>query len=262
MVLHGAEGNLCSACLRILQSNAGFDLQTLAVSLPVRMQQSRELWDIVLSQNPCALQFAPDAVKNDLDLVLECVTRVPLTFRFASESLRNNYTIADAAVRGNSTALRYASERLRNDANFVLIALLCDPSGSCIRFGSELVRDDENLASIAVTRDGYNLKFVSERLRDNKNIVNIACAETPSAICLASTSLQNQRSKNTKINDLQTLPAAFLHHYFGDSNDLHPSILTKIKEWKAKRCAFVLSVIDADLVWCFEMLNFICEGFS
>ena len=210
MNLHDAEGNLCPVCLRILQSNAGFDLQTLAVSLPVRMQQSRELWDIVLSQNPCALQFSPDAIKNDIDLVLKCVNRVPLTFRFASKSLRNNYTIADAAVRGNSLALRYASERLRNDANFVLIALLCDPSGSCIRFGSELVRDDENLASIAVTRDGYNLKFLSERLRDNTNIVNIACAETPSAICLASTNLQIKRCKSTRLNDFQFLP---LHFY-------------------------------------------------
>jgi hypothetical protein len=261
MSLHGTQGYLCSACLRILQSNAGFDLQTFAVSLPVKLQQSQELWEIVLSGNPYALQFAPDGVKNDFDLVLRCVTRVPLAFKFASERLRNDYTIANVAVRGNSTTLRYASERLRNDANFVLIALLCDPSGSCIRFGSESVRDDENLASIAVTRDGYNLKFVSERLRDDKNVVNIACAETPSAICLASTNLQNKRSKHSEINNLQTLPAAFLHHYFGDSDELYSPILTKIKEWKTKRVACVLSIISARFLACSELLNSICEGF-
>lgn len=261
MNAHCTEDRWCSICVDIARLSVEFDVQTLALCLPLDMQENRELWNVVLQDTPCALLLSPDVIKDDSELVQACVAKMPLTFKFASERLRNDYAVASAAVKRDPMALKYASDRLRRDASFVCMTLLGDSFGSCIQYGSEPVRDDENLGSISVARNGLNLKFLSERLRDDECIVKIACCEAPSAIHLASTRIQKIKSSYNWSGMCATLPAALLHHCWQDS---HPPaiIYIKIAHWKLKRAACVLALVSALVPTCPEILQLLSYGIA
>ena len=50
-------------------------------------------------QAAIVLQFAPAELKNNFEIVLECVKRFPGMLQFASENLRDNKTIVLEAVK-------------------------------------------------------------------------------------------------------------------------------------------------------------------
>ena len=73
MNAHCTEDRSCSVCVDIARLSVEFDVQTLALCLPLDMQENRELWNVVLQDTPCALLLSPDVIKDDSELVQVCV---------------------------------------------------------------------------------------------------------------------------------------------------------------------------------------------
>lgn len=77
--------------------------------------QSREVAEKALEISGLALEFLPEELKADKELVLEAVGRAGMALAFAAPELRNDREVVLRAVAQNRSALLYASPELRRD---------------------------------------------------------------------------------------------------------------------------------------------------
>jgi hypothetical protein len=69
------------------------------------------------------LQYEPDLVKNDIEIILPLVKFDWRFLEHASDNLRDNCEVVATAVEKCGTALQYASNRLKSDGEMVAVAL-------------------------------------------------------------------------------------------------------------------------------------------
>ena len=98
----------------------------LVVELLPRPMQSPELLEAAMQQDVCALQFAPEAMKDDRQLLERLLQR-------------------------DGRALRYASRRLRGDRSLVLLAIATCPR--VVLCASEEMLKDKEVLSLAMDQD-------------------------------------------------------------------------------------------------------------
>ena len=142
-----------------------------------RLQDDRETVMLAARENPVALLYASERLRNDANFIYEIMVtwkKGAETFRFASERLRDDAQLAHVAVAMESEALSYASDRLRDDALFVRTAMQQKQDVFVLYYASERLRSDKEIALAAVQQDGFALSLVSGGLHDDTELMRTA----------------------------------------------------------------------------------------
>ena len=145
-------------------------------------KNKKELQEI--KNNPMALQFASEKLKDNEKVVSEAVIKNPLALQFASEKLKDNRDVVRTAFLHNPKALQFASEKIKDDKAFISHAVLENPMA--FQFASEELKDDKDVVSLAVGRDPMVLQFASEKPKNNVDIVLKAVKQNGMALQFAS----------------------------------------------------------------------------
>jgi hypothetical protein len=72
------------------------------------------------------LAYASLELRDDAEVVLRAIARLPAALTLASDDLKNDRVVAEAAVVVEGGLLQYASERLKRDTRLVIVALQTD----------------------------------------------------------------------------------------------------------------------------------------
>lgn len=77
-------------------------------------KRTKDLWLSAVNQNGMALEFAPENIKSDKEVVLRAVKNWPTAILYASEELKDDLEVGLAVAIRNKRRIRYLSERLQN----------------------------------------------------------------------------------------------------------------------------------------------------
>lgn len=156
-----------------------------------------------ITMNPQALFYAADALRADRDFMLDVIQhRNPKAFAYAGEELKAdeefvmeaidlNPAVAEFAVSENGLLLADLDEELRNNPTIARKAVEQNPLA--LEFvGDDLKRDSE-LVLLAVQKDGLALQFASLRVQNKKEIVTAAVRQNGLALEFATEPLRNDR---------------------------------------------------------------------
>jgi len=134
-----------------------------------------------VTEHGWALEYAPDALKADREVVLAAVTENGLVLRHASDKLKDDRDIVLAAVTQDGYAFGgSASDRLKGDRDFVLDAVR--QYGGALEYASEGLRNNRDFVLDAVTQNGQALEYASDELKDDRNFVLAAVKENGQAL--------------------------------------------------------------------------------
>lgn len=119
------------------------------------------------------LQYLPDSLKNDKEIVLAAVKQNCFAFQYASANLRNDKEVVLTAIRNDfftDFILQHGSEALQNDKEIVLEAV--KRNGKALKHASPNLKNDREVVLASLTRSGTgSLEDVSETLKNDKEIV-------------------------------------------------------------------------------------------
>ena len=151
-----------------MEGGPGMALElSLYIWFPEYAQALREVEDAGM-----ALQYVPEELKGDREVVMEAVRQDGRALRFASEELKGDREVVMAAVRKSGSALRFASEELKGDREVVIEAVR--KNGTALRFASEELKVDREFVMAAVIQDWRAHRFASEELKGNREFVMAA----------------------------------------------------------------------------------------
>lgn len=129
------------------------------------------------------LREAPQAAREDFEVVLAAVKQHGLALMFAAPALQADRAIVSAAADRNVGALRYAAPALRGDRGIVLAAVARD--AGALRFASHELRADREVVLAAVAQHGEALEHVAPLLRADPEVISVAVASCPKALRFA-----------------------------------------------------------------------------
>lgn len=76
-------------------------------------KRTKDLWLSAVNQNGMTLEFAPDNIKSDKEVVLRAVRNWPTAILYASEELKDDLDIGMSVAMRNKRRIKYLSERLQ-----------------------------------------------------------------------------------------------------------------------------------------------------
>eukprot|EP00971_Amphidinium_carterae_P094625 1873139-Amphidinium_carterae.2 len=148
---------------------------------------------IRVSKDGLALQYAPDELKSNRDIVLTAVRQNGYALEHASDELKRDREIVLAAVRQTGFALGHAAQELKNDHEIVLAAVT--QSGYALKYATEELRSSRTLVMMAVVQYGLALEYAAEELRGEPKIVTAAIGQPYGhALCFAADTLLQDES--------------------------------------------------------------------
>lgn len=139
-----------------------------------KIQKSRNLID--------ELQFAPEHVRSDKDIVLCAVKRDGRALEFAGSLLKADPEVVLAAGEQNGSSFAFAHQDLRRDYQFVM--RLVQRNGCTLCSASDDLRADMNIVWAAVMENEYALKYAARQLREDKTFLMPLLRKNPHAIGL------------------------------------------------------------------------------
>ena len=101
-----------------------------------------------VSQNPFALQNAPQELKGDREVVMKAVSMFGSALRHAAEELQGDREIVMQAVSRYGPALRFATEELKGDHEIVRRAV-CE-NGLALEYATKELKDDGEMIQHAL----------------------------------------------------------------------------------------------------------------
>ena len=123
-------------------------------------------------QNPIALEFASDTLKNDKEVVMNSVSKVGWTACYASEKLRADKELFLAGVQIDGQILYYASKELRDDEEVVLQAVR--NKGLILKYASRRLRNNKEIILAAISQDKRAKEYIdSEELKQDEDVQKI-----------------------------------------------------------------------------------------
>lgn len=135
----------------------------------------REDHDVVfqaLQNNGLALQFASPALRSDGGLVWTAVENHGMAIRFATTRLRDDPILADLALVGDPFSLRYLSKNLRSDVHIILSAVRKDPAA--FKYATKDARADRSIVSEVIDCDGRALRYAEKILRSDPKLIELS----------------------------------------------------------------------------------------
>lgn len=158
----------------------------------VRIDPARAAALEAVARQGDALQWLPDDLRADREIVLVAVQNRGTAFRFASQELRDDKAVILTALEQDVWAFRHVAEDLRRQRDFVLEAVA--RSGGALRFAAEELRADREVVLTAVQQCDWSFQFAAEELRDNREVVLAVVRLQGSALRYASDWLRGDRA--------------------------------------------------------------------
>lgn len=167
--------------------------ETILLTLIVRTpEQTRWLQEVATSRSVSFwLQHAPQAAREDREVVLAAVARDGRSLRFASRELQADREVVLAAIAQSSDSFAFASSALRADRRVVLTAIA--KCGMALQHAAAELRADREIALKAVTSIGFALEHVSPELQVDREVVLTAVTENGFALLLLCPELKADR---------------------------------------------------------------------
>mmetsp|Transcript_64870 Transcript_64870/g.120684 ORF Transcript_64870/g.120684 Transcript_64870/m.120684 type:complete len:175 (-) Transcript_64870:86-610(-) len=81
-------------------------------------RELRDTWLARVPFDPLAFRGAPEDIKNDPEIVLAAINRMPNILEYAGEACRRDPEIVMTAVRESKSSLQHASDELLEDVSF------------------------------------------------------------------------------------------------------------------------------------------------
>jgi hypothetical protein len=207
--------------------------------------------DNVLKLFPNALQYAPEQLLNNRELILKTLPNDESLVTILSDSLRDDAEVIIAASGKYFTSLKYASKRLREDPNFVKKIIILNGENIC--FAAEWMRADKEFV-LAAARSGARsnmLKYVAEHFSDDEEIMIELVKKNPYCLEKASERLRLDKAFNLKAIDNGAYYRHNIHKTLLGDRDIvlkamqkHPNEFEHIPEIFKNDREIVLTVIS------------------
>jgi hypothetical protein len=143
------------------------DKLDVVYDIDIRHADLAQLSQAVLSayEGGALLQDAPNALKEDSDVVLTIVQWDGLSLQFASSELRGDSEIALAAMAQEVSAVSHVADSLKLQPWFATVAISRD--WRSFQYFPEKIRGDQRMAAIAVKRNWSSLAFATAAVKEN-----------------------------------------------------------------------------------------------
>ncbi len=120
------------------------------------------------------LKNASERLRNDKEVVTAAVKNEPAAMEFASETLKNDKDylseLLDVLDRFSiADCFKMFSEGVRGDKRTVLNVILKD--GKCLKYASASMQDDMDVVKAAVSTNSNNIWYASERIRNEPEVM-------------------------------------------------------------------------------------------
>ena len=133
------------------------------------MKQNYQDLKTAIEQNPVALEFVSNRLKNDREIVYNSVSKVGWTTCYASDKLRGDKDLILAGVKVDGQILYYASKELRDDKDVVLEAVR--NKGLILKYASHRMRRDKEIVLEAIKQDKRAKEYIaSEELLNDSDV--------------------------------------------------------------------------------------------
>jgi len=145
-----------------------------------------------VKENGNDLQYIPEELKSNEEIVLAAVACKGQALRFAAPCFRSDRKVVWMAVKQSGRALQYASDDLRGSRFLALHAVkYCHTEHDhVLEFLPAALRDDDEVVMTSVTTSGLSLEHASDRLRACKAIVLAAVKQSGLAVRFAAEDLK------------------------------------------------------------------------
>jgi hypothetical protein len=91
--------------------------------IPQEFFQNFEFYEKIIKVEPKSLEYFPQRIQNNKNIVMEAVSKIGFTIKFASGELKNNSEIVQIAISNDFRAYLFASSKLQSDEDIMLHTL-------------------------------------------------------------------------------------------------------------------------------------------
>lgn len=186
-----------------------------------------EIIKIVVSHSSSELEYAPESIKNNVDLMHELVGISPYAIMYGGKEIKSNKKIALKALSVNGWLLKNVDKELLHDKDIVLRAveshetILLSPLGQEIisiwkndesvmrqlillcplglKYASEELKNDKNLIIKLVEKEGQSYDYISEELKKDEDIALVAIKKNYHCIKYVGANLRNDKNFAFKV---------------------------------------------------------------
>ena len=135
---------------------------------------------VVISFNGFALQYVPDKMKNDKEIVLIAVgspnSPWGMALDYASDTLKNDVDVVLTAVTSHGAALEYASDTLKNNEEVVMAAIREEKYrefDSALEYASDELRDNKAVVLAAIELNPRAYEYASDELKGDYDVLDL-----------------------------------------------------------------------------------------
>ena len=161
-----------------------------------RIIDNKKIIKQAVSNNLCTLKYAPDKLKDDVDVLYSALSSnndtTDVLSNFWTRYVHNNEVLTEKLLKKNGLFLQYDNWGLETDKPTVLIAV--KSNGVALQYASDALKSDREVVFAAVTQNGMALRYASEELQNDRAIVLAAVTQNGMALEYASEELQNDRA--------------------------------------------------------------------
>jgi len=160
------------------------------------------------------LKDAPNALKNDKDVVLAAVMQNGMSLQYADSTLRRNEKIVTAAIQNNGCSLEFAAHEFKSQTSIVEKAIQFDSdalkyaddsvkinrdflmrvmskSKKILQYAKEEIKNDKTFVLQVLALHGEAFEYVSGVMQDDEEVLMRALKKDHTAVQYASQRLQN-----------------------------------------------------------------------
>jgi hypothetical protein len=158
-------------CPTVQQKVRTYVMRTLHSSSisAVKPINGNELMALAIAQDWELLQYAPQELKNDRDVVLTALNQSWQALQYASNELKSDRHFVLRAGAQSADVLQYASDELKNDREFVLIHV--QQSWKVLQFASNELKNDRDIVLTAVNQNWLSLAYAANKIKNDREII-------------------------------------------------------------------------------------------
>jgi len=121
------------------------------------------------TSNEMLLQYFPEKLKKEYDIVYLAVKANPLNLQYAHISLQSHRILVSTAVLQNGMALEYACYQLQSDEEIVKLAV--KQNGMALIFANKIFLDNKEIIFMAILNNAEIIHFLPENIKNDKSII-------------------------------------------------------------------------------------------
>eukprot|EP01080_Neovahlkampfia_damariscottae_P012246 gene12246-5831_t len=153
----------------------------------VNMKNDRELVKQCLERDGMTMRYVSH-FNNDFELGMTAVKSEPISIKLLSLNLQDNDNIVREVMKKKGYLIKYASPRIRNTKDLIMEFL--EEEGSIYKFLSSALKKDRQIVELSLSKCGIMIEYIPSELRLEKDISLIALKNNRAAIHFTSEDLR------------------------------------------------------------------------